>query len=149
MAEPPKKLLEQLRDALRVKHYSYRTEQTYVDWAHRYILFHNKRHPKDMGAPEIEAFLTYLAVEQKVAASTQNQAFCALLFLYRHVLRQEIGHSIDAVRAKKSRYLPTVLTHTEEIAVITQLSGTYSTKVGMGFTALWMPGFKVIVSDRI
>jgi site-specific recombinase XerD len=118
MVEPPKKLLEQLRDTLRVKHYSYRTEQTYVDWTHRYVLFHDKRHPKDMGAPEIEAFLTYLAVELKVAASTQNQALCALLFLYRHVIRQEVGLSIDAVRAKKSRYLPTVLTHAEAIAVI-------------------------------
>ncbi len=125
MVEPPKKLLEQLRDTLRVKHYSYRTEQTYVDWTHRYVLFHDKRHPKDMGAPEIEAFLTYLAVELKVAASTQNQALCALLFLYRHVIRQEVGLSIDAVRAKKSRYLPTVLTHAEAIAVLEQLSGTH------------------------
>ncbi|WP_404788462.1 phage integrase N-terminal SAM-like domain-containing protein [Altericista sp. CCNU0014] len=125
MPEPPKRLLDQMRDALRVKHYSYRTEQSYLDWAYRFILFHGKRHPKDMGAPEIEAFLTYLAVELKVAASTQNQALCALLFLYRHVLRQEIGQSIDAVRARKSRYLPTVLTHEEAIAVITQLSGTY------------------------
>lgn len=125
MVEPPKKLLEQLRDALRVKHYSYRTEQTYVDWTHRYVLFHNKRHPKDMGAPEIEAFLTYLAVEKKVAASTQNQALSALLFLYRYVLRQEVGPSIDAVRAKKSRYLPTVLTHAEAIAVLNHIPGTY------------------------
>ena len=125
MVEPPKKLLDQLRDVLRLKHYSYRTEQTYVDWVHRFICFHSKRHPKDMGAPEIEAFLTHLAVELKVAASTQNQALCALLFLYRHVLRQEIDLSIDAVRAKKSRYLPTVLTHEEAIAVLDQLSGTY------------------------
>jgi integron integrase len=125
MVEPPKKLLDQLRDVLRLKHYSYRTEQTYVDWVHRFICFHSKRHPKDMGAPEIEAFLTHLAVKLKVAASTQNQAFCALLFLYRHVLRQELDLSIDAVRAKKSRYLPTVLTHEEAIAVLDHISGTY------------------------
>jgi integrase len=78
-----------------------------------------------MGAPEIEAFLTYLAVEQHIAASTQNQAFCALIFLYRYVLGQEIDLSIDAVRAKRSRYLPTVLTQDEAIAVIGELSGVY------------------------
>ncbi|NJM68523.1 MAG: hypothetical protein HC851_24100 [Acaryochloris sp. RU_4_1] len=93
--EPPKKLLDQLRDVLRLKHYSYRTEQTYVAWVHRFICFHNKRHPKDMGAPEVEAFLTHLAVELKVAASTQNQALCALVFLYRYVLRQERDLSIE------------------------------------------------------
>jgi integron integrase len=96
-----------------------------VDWVYHFIVFHNKRHPKDMGASEIEAFLTYLAVQRKVAASTQNQALSALVFLYRHVLHQDIGGHIDAVRAKQSRYLPTVLTHEEAIAVITQLSGTY------------------------
>lgn len=125
MTEPPKKLLDQVRDAIRLKHYSYRTEQTYVDWIHRFIIFHNKCHPKDMGAPEVEAFLTHLAVELKVAASTQNQALSALVFLYRHVLRQELGLSINAVRAKRSRYLPTVLTHEEAISVLSQLCGTY------------------------
>jgi integron integrase len=125
MVERPKKLLDQVRDAIRLKHYSYRTEQTYVDWVYRFILFHGKRHPKDMGAPEIEAFLTHLAVQRHVATSTQNQALCALIFLYRHVLRQEIDLSIDAVRAKRSRYLPTVLTQDEAIAVIGELSGVY------------------------
>jgi hypothetical protein len=75
-----------LRDVIRLKHYSYRTEQTYVDWVYRFIVFHNKRHPKDMGAPEIEAFLTHLAVQTKVAAPTQNQALSTLVLLYRHVL---------------------------------------------------------------
>ncbi len=125
MVEQPKKILDQLRDVLRLKHYSYRTEQSYVDWTYRFIVFHNKRHPKEMGASEIEAFLTYLAVQRNVAASTQNQALSALVFLYRHVLHQEIGGQIDAVRAKQSRYLPSVLTHEEAIAVITQLSGSY------------------------
>ena len=125
MAEQPKKILDQLRDVLRLRHYSYRTEQSYVDWVYRFIVFHNKRHPKDMGASDIEAFLSYLAVQRKVAASTQNQALSALVFLYRHVLRQEIGGQIEAVRAKQSRYLPTVLTHEEAIAVLSKLSGTH------------------------
>ena len=86
MNERPRQLLDQMRDIIRVKHYSIRTEQAYVGWARRYILFHDKRHPREMGAPEIAAFLTHLAVDQNVAASTQNQALCALLFLYRTVL---------------------------------------------------------------
>jgi site-specific recombinase XerD len=114
-----------VREAIRLKHYSYKTEQTYVDWVYRFILFHGKRHPKDMGASEIEAFLTHLAVQRHVAASTQNQALCAFIFLYRHVLRQEIDLSINAVCAKRSRYLPTVLTQDEAIAVIGELLGVY------------------------
>jgi site-specific recombinase XerD len=125
MVEQPKKILDQLRDVLRLKHYFYRTEQSYVDWVYRFIIFHNKRHPKDMGASEIEAFLTFLAVQKKVAASTQNQALSALVFFYRHVLHQDLDGHIDAVRAKQSRYLPTVLTHEEAIAVISHLSGVY------------------------
>jgi integron integrase len=92
---------------------------------YRFIMFHNKRHPKDMGAPEIEAFLSHLAVQRHVAASTQNQALSALVFLYRHVLHQELSFDIDAVRAKRSQYLPTVLTHQEAIAAIENLSGIY------------------------
>ena len=87
MEPRPRELLEQVSDLLRVKHYSYRTEQTYIQWIRRYILFHNKTHPKDMGSSEIEAFLTHLAVQEQVAASTQNQALSAILFLYREVLR--------------------------------------------------------------
>jgi hypothetical protein len=103
-----RKLLDQVRDAVRLKHYSYRTGQTYVQWIRRYILFHNKRHPQEMGVPEIEAFLTHLAVQEQVAASTQNQALSALLFLYRHVLQLPLDERIDAIRAKPSRKLPTV-----------------------------------------
>lgn len=121
----PKKLLDQVRDAIRLKHYSYRTEQSYVAWIRRYILFHNKQHPKDMGVAEIEAFLSHLAVSEQVSASTQNQALCALLFLYKYVLKQPITESLDAVRAKKSRYLPTVLTKAEIRSVIQHLSGVY------------------------
>ncbi len=124
--EPPKKkLLERVRDAIRLKHYSYRTEETYVQWIKRYIFFHNKRHPQEMGVAEIESFLTHLAVVDKVAASTQNQALSALLFLYRVVLGQELEEQIDALRARASRYLPTVLTPEEVRVIIQQLSGDY------------------------
>ncbi len=121
----PKKLLEQVSDALRVKHYSYQTEQFYLLWIRRYILFHNKLHPKEMGGEEINAFLTHLAVEGKVVASTQNQALSALLFLYREVLHLDLDLDLDAVRAKRSRYLPTVLTPEEVKAVIVHLSGIH------------------------
>jgi site-specific recombinase XerD len=90
MNQKPKKLMDQIRDAIRVKHYSTKTERAYGHWIRSYILFHKKRHPRDMGVPEFEAFLTYLAVDQKVAASTQNQALSAILFLYREVLRFDI-----------------------------------------------------------
>jgi integron integrase len=123
MQQRPKKLLDQVRDAARLKHYSIRTEQAYVNWIKRYILFHNIRHPKEMGNSEIEVFLTHLAVKENVAASTQNQALSALLFLYREVLRQELG-PIDALRAQKPKRLPTVLTREEVHRVLAQLSGT-------------------------
>src|SRR5262245_2264945 len=93
----PKKLLEQMRDVLRTQHYAIRNEYAYIDWAKRFILFHQKRHPKEMGRAEIEAFLTHLAVDRHVAASTQNQALSALLFLYKDVLHQEV-ESVDAIR---------------------------------------------------
>jgi integron integrase len=122
---PPKKLLDQVRDSLRVKHYAYRTEESYVQWIRRYILFHNKRHPKDMAEPEVQAFLTHLAVEGNVAASTQNQALSALLFLYRHVLNQPLSQSVNAVRARQSKHLPTVLTPDEVQQVLKRLEGTH------------------------
>ena len=117
----PPRLLDQVRAAIRKRHYSYRTEQTYVEWIKRFILFHHKRHPMQMGVPEIEQFLTYLAVDQKVAASTQNQALSALLFLYRAVLHQELEGKIDAVRAKQPVRLPTVLSKGEVQRVLAQL----------------------------
>lgn len=122
---PPKgkKLLDQVRDAIRTKHYSYRTEQTYVEWIKRYILFHNKRHPAEMGAQEIQAFITHLAVERQVAASTQKQALSAVLFLYRHVLEKPLEVP-DAIRPEPAAHLPTVLTHEEAMAVISKMSGT-------------------------
>ena len=124
MEQRPRKLLDQVRDTIRTKHYSIRTEQAYVDWIRRYILFHNKRHPNEMGSREIETFLTHLAVERNVAASTQNQALSALLFLYRHVLKKDLDGPIDSVHAKKPKRLPTVLTKQETFKVIGFLSGT-------------------------
>lgn len=118
-----KKLLEQVSDAIRLKHYSYRTEQTYKDWIKRYILFHGKRHPKDMGVEEIQVFLSHLASEKNVAASTQNQALSALLFLYRNVLNVAVEFPTDIVRAEKSKTLPTVLTHQEVLSVINRMHG--------------------------
>ncbi|MBW4643744.1 MAG: integron integrase [Goleter apudmare HA4340-LM2] len=125
MEQRPKKLLEQVQDIIRLKHYSYQTEKTYIYWIRRYILFHNKRHPKDMGSKEIEEFLTHLAVHENVAASTQNQALHAVLFLYKEVLKQDLDLKVDAVRAKKSKYLPTVLTKDEVFLIIKQLFGIH------------------------
>ena len=105
VAEEPEsakpKLLDQMRDVLRRRHYSYRTEHTYVDWVRRYILFHGKRHPRDMRETEITAFLSWLARQGKVAASTQNQALSALLFLYKEVLKLELGRLDSVERAKQ------------------------------------------------
>ena len=122
---PKKKLLDQVRDVIRLKHYSICTEKAYVNWIRRYILFHNKRHPREMGSCEIEAFLTHLAVDEKVAASTQNQAFNALLFLYREVLKIQLDDSINAVRAKSPKRFPSVLTKEEVHQVLDAMSGTY------------------------
>ena len=121
---PPKKLLEVTRETLQTQHYSIRTERAYLNWIRRFILFHHKRHPKEMGSAEVEAFVTHLAVHRNVAASTQNQALSALLFLYREVLQQEIG-AVDAVRARKPKRLPTVLTRSETLRVISAMSGVH------------------------
>jgi len=117
------KLLDRLRDALRSRHYSRRTEQTYCHWIKRFIFFHNKRHPVEMAEPEINAYLTHLAVKEKVSASTQNQALSALLFLYRHVLDREIGDLGEVIRARKPRHIPVVMTREEVKAVLGHLHG--------------------------
>ncbi|MBN1876666.1 MAG: integron integrase, partial [Anaerolineae bacterium] len=125
MAQPPK-LLDQVRELLRIKHYALRTEEAYVDWIRRFILFHNKRHPRDMGTPEIRAFLAHLATADNVAASTQNQALAALLFLYREVLHQDLDLlDLDAIRARKPQRLPTVLTKSEVQQILAHLTGAY------------------------
>jgi len=109
----PPRLLDRVAARLRVKHYSLRTEKIYVDWIKRFIWFHGKRHPKDMGATEIEAFLSHLAVERSVSASTQNQAKSALLFLYKEVLQIELPWLDNVVSAKKLQWGPVVLTRAE------------------------------------
>jgi integrase len=121
--EQQPRLLDQTRQIIRLKHYSIRTERAYVDWIKRVILFHHKRHSNDMGAPEVEAFLTHLAVEQHVAASTQQQALSAILFLYREVLHQTLPWMDNITRAKKPKRLPVVLTQAEVRAVLSHLDG--------------------------
>ncbi|MGE3778282.1 MAG: integron integrase [Pirellulaceae bacterium] len=117
---PKPRLLDQVRDKCRLLHYAKRTEDAYVEWIRRFILFHEKRHPHDMGSREVEAFLTHLAVQRHVASSTQNQALSALLFLYRHVLEQNLP-LIQALRAKPSARLPTVLSPDEVRRVLEKL----------------------------
>ena len=120
---PPPRLLDRVRAAVRARHFSRRTEKAYVSWIRRYIVFHDKRHPADMGGPEITKFLSALAMEGDVAASTQNQALSALLFLYREVLGQALPWLDDIVRAKRPARLPAVLSRDEVRAVIRQIDG--------------------------
>ncbi len=119
----PPRLLDQVRSAIRVRRYSRRTEVAYVSWIRRYILFHNKRHPAEMGDTEVTAFLSDLALRGRVSASTQNQALSALLFLYREVLKQELPWLGRIVRAKRPVKLPVVLTRQEVKQVLTLLDG--------------------------
>src|SRR5438309_1412460 len=120
------KLIDVVRDALRARHYSRRTEKAYVGWIRRYILFHGNRHPRELGAAEATRFLTALAVDAKVSGSTQNQALAALLFLYREVVRVELPWLDALVRARRPRRLPVVLSRDEVCAVIAQLAGRRS-----------------------
>ena len=121
-----KKLLEILRDKIRVKHYSISTERTYLYWVKHYILYHNKKHPKDMGKIEIEQFLTYLAVTRNVSPSTQNQAFNAILFLYTQILGVCLkDENIQALRAKEKKHIPVVLTIDEVKQIILNMNGIY------------------------
>lgn len=115
-------LLEQMRAVLRFKRYSIRTEQSYLDWVKRFIRFHGKRHPRDMGADEVRAFLSHLAVEGNVAASTQNQALNALLFLYQQVLQLDLPYLQDVERARRPKKLPVVLTRQEAKALLAAIA---------------------------
>jgi integron integrase len=121
----PPRLLDQVRQHLRLRHYSIRTEQAYVDWIKRFILFHGKTHPGNLGEPEISAFLTHLAAVRNVAASTQNQALSALLFLYQIVLDRKLDWMDDLERVKRPAKVPVVLTQKEVRAVLAQLTGDY------------------------
>jgi len=122
-ARPAPKLLDQVRYALRTRHYSKRTEDSYVAWIRRYIFFHNLRHPAEMAEAEVNQFLTHLAIKEKVSASTQNQALSALLFLYRYVLDRPLGQLGEVIRARKSKRLPVVLTRDEVKAIFRRLRG--------------------------
>ena len=120
---PPPRLLDQLRGELRTRHYSLRTEDAYVDWTRRFILFHGKRHPREMGAAEVQAFLSHLAVERHVSPSTQNQALAALLFLYRNLLEVDLPWLSEVVQARRPPRLPVVLTPGEVRALFDQIIG--------------------------
>ena len=119
------RLLDQMRERIRVKHYSIRTEETYLHWVKRYILFHHKRHPAEMGAPEVEAFLSHLATTANVSASTQNLALSSILFLYKEVLAVDLPWLEGVTRAKKPQRLPVVMTRDEVRQVLAHMQGTH------------------------
>lgn len=123
MEGKPVRLLDRLREAIRVRHYSLSTERAYCDWVRRFILFHDKRHPRDLGAAEVTAFLSHLAVGRNVSPSTQNQAKAAILFLYRHVLELELPWLDEIVQAKPRQRLPVVLTENEVRRLLLAMSG--------------------------
>jgi len=139
------RFLEQVANACRVRHLAYRTEQSYVAWVKRFILFHHKRHPKDMGAAEVRAFLTHLAVNRDVSASTQNQALNAIVFMYREVVRCDAGEFGEFERAKRSRRLPVVLTKDEVKRVLAHLEGTY----GLMARLLYGTGMRLMECVRL
>ncbi len=138
-------LLDRVREAARVRHLSYRTEQAYVGWVKRFVLFHGKRHPRHMGKSEVEAFLTYLAVDGHVASSTQNQALAAILFLYRHVLDQDLGWLENVVRARQPRRLPVVLSRNE----VAQLLGAIEGTPGLVAALLYGSGLRLMEALRL
>ena len=145
MALQSPKLLDRVRERIRYKHYSLRTEESYVQWIRRFVIFHGKRHPSEMGAPEVEAFLTSLAVEGNVAASTQNQARSALLFLYKEVLGSELPWLNNVEQAKKPRRLPVVLTEEEVRSVLGSLEGV----VWLAAALLYGAGLRLMECMRL
>ena len=145
MLPSPPRLLDQVRDRIRLKHYSIRTEETYVDWIRRFILFHGKRHPREMGAAEVEAFLTHLAVRGRVSASTQNQAKSALLFLYKEVLGEALPWLDNIQNAKRPARMPVVLTVGEVRAVLDGVEGTG----GLILKLLYGTGMRILECLRL
>ena len=139
------KLLDVVRDKIRVKHYSIRTENQYLQWVRRYILFHNKRHPREMGGKEVEVFLSHLATEGNVSASTQNQALSALLFLYREVLQQDLPWMNDVIRAKKPQRLPVVLSKAEVMKILGVMQGAH----GLIARLLYGTGMRIMECCRL
>ena len=142
---PGGRLLDRMREAIRLKHYSIRTEEAYVQWARRFILFHGKRHPGEMGAPEVMAFLSHLALERTVSASTQNQAKAGLLFLYREVLEVNLPWLSELVIAKKPQRLPVVLTPREVQGLLQEMSGV----TGLVAQLLYGTGMRLLEGLRL
>jgi len=122
---PAPKLLDQVRTVVRVRHFSLSTERAYVSWIRRFILFHHKKHPKEMAEPEIRQFISHLAVDAKISASTQTVALSALLFLYRDVLKKDLPYITHIERAKPSKKLPVVFTRREVESILARMSGTH------------------------
>lgn len=144
MSNPPK-LLDRMHNVLRARHYSARTEEAYVAWARRFILFHGKRHPSAMGPEEVNAYLTALATHDRVSAATQNQALCAILFLYRHVLGDPLPWINDLVRARRPARLPVVLTRDEVDRVLARVAGT----AGLVGRLLYGSGLRLLEALRL
>ena len=142
---PKQRLLDQVREAIRVRHYSYRTEQQYVAWIRRYILFHGRRHPIDLGGPEVESFLTHLATERRVAAATQAQALAAVLFLYKCVLKVDLPWLGNVIRATRPKRLPVVLSRAEVRRVLASLDGQLLLVVSL----LYGSGLRVLEALRL
>jgi len=141
----PPRLLDRVREAIRARHYSLRTEEAYVGWIRRFILFHKKRHPLEMAEPEINAFVTHLAVERSIGASTQTQALSALMFLYRHVLRKPLPDLDTVIRAKRPGRLPSVLTRSEVRRILGRMNGTPR----LVATLLYGTGMRLLESLRL
>lgn len=141
----PPKLLERMRIHLRTRHYSIRTEEAYIDWARRFIVFHGKRHPQEMGAAELEAFLSHLAVDRQVSASTQNQAKAALLYLYKQVLETDLPWLNEVVQAKTPKRLPVVLTPTEVRELLLHMDGS----TGLIAQLLYGTGMRLLEALRL
>lgn len=142
----PPKLLDRMRDHLRTRHYSIRTEQAYLDWVRRFILYHKKRHPQEMGAPEVEAFLTHLAVDRQVSASTQNQAKAAILYLYKQVLAINLPWLDEVVQAKRPQRLPVVLTPSEVRALLMHMDNA---AMGLIARLLYGTGMRLMEALRL
>jgi integron integrase len=140
-----KKVLDQLRELIRTKHLSIRTEKTYVQWAKRFILYHNKTHPHKMGAHEINQFLTFLAVKKNVAAATQNQALNAIVFMYKHLIGKDVRNIGDYIRAKRSQKIPVVLSKDEVQLLFNHLSGVYKLIAGI----LYGSGLRIMECMRL
>jgi integrase len=143
--KPEPRLLDRLRDAISTRHYSHRTEKQYVAWVRRYIIFHDRRHPRDLGGPEVEGFLSHLATHRRVSAATQSQALAALLFLYKHVLGMNLPWLSQVIRARRPKKLPVELSRSQVRAILSQLGDPYWTIVSL----LYGSGLRLLEALRL